>query len=99
MGKLHGEARQHELPARRGACAGKQVDHPKNTNARHVPKVAVMREDSELDLLPDPFRQVRLPALPFEMNDELVVRVYEYTLAHEPATICQASLALRIPAA
>lgn len=58
-----------------------------------------MREDSELELLPDPLRQVRLPALPFEMNDELVVRVYEYTLAHEPATICQASVALRIPAA
>ncbi|MFG2966191.1 MULTISPECIES: response regulator transcription factor [unclassified Streptomyces] len=34
-----------------------------------------------------------------EMDDELVVRVYEFTLAHESATLSQVATALRIPVA
>ncbi|MET8767143.1 LuxR C-terminal-related transcriptional regulator [Streptomyces sp. NPDC004658] len=34
-----------------------------------------------------------------ELDDQLVVRVYEYTLAHEPATVSEVATALRLPLA
>lgn len=57
-----------------------------------------MREHAALESLPDAFGQVRHRPVTLEMNDELVGRIYEYTLAHEPATISQTAIALRIPA-
>jgi hypothetical protein len=57
-----------------------------------------MPDNSALENTPDAFGPARLqPAV--EVDDELVVRVYEYALAHEPATTPQAAIALRIPAA
>ncbi|MFF9090829.1 response regulator transcription factor [Streptomyces sp. NPDC014991] len=58
-----------------------------------------MKKDSALGGIPDTAGQIRLQRVASEMDDELVVQIYQYTLAHEPVTISQVATALRIPPA
>jgi DNA-binding CsgD family transcriptional regulator len=88
------------LPTREtdaGARTGNHDDQEENAHGRHSPKVSAMKADSTPGNLSDTSGQVRRQHVTAELDDELVVRVYEYTLAHGPATVSQASTILRIP--
>jgi hypothetical protein len=58
-----------------------------------------MKQDSAVGGILDTAGQIRSQHIDPEVDDELVVRVYEFTLAYETATLSQVVTALRIPVA
>ncbi|MFJ2881465.1 LuxR C-terminal-related transcriptional regulator [Streptomyces sp. NPDC086796] len=56
-----------------------------------------MTQDSAISGILDQAGQLRSQYVDQEVGDELVLRVYEFTLSHEPATPTQVATALHIP--